>query len=377
MDILGSKESDAKMAEDWRAISAKFSVEDEASTLDETPEAPEEVKDEKPRDEAGKFKKAEKIEKAAPEIKAEPEATKAPEQAQEATQEAPESTQQRSLDLNRAPSSWKPAAKAAWANLAPEIRAEVLRREEDFMKGQSGLLPDAQLGKSIRQVIEPYRMLIESEGGTPETAVGSLLRTAAIFRTGSPQQKQMALQQIAMQYGIPMPQPQIGGEQGQIQQPQVFEDPRLTTFLQRMEQQEKQKAQFEEQQRMAASEKWMRETDAKGSPLRPFVDDVADQMVPFISQIKAANPALGHGEVLQQAYDRAIWAHPEIRPILLKQQQDELEAKRREENLLKAKEAKKAASVNVPRRTAAAPQAPRGSMDQTIAETARNLGLIS
>lgn len=371
---LGTPEADARMAEDWKAIVAKHQVDEEpaaeAPESVEKTEAPE--KAEKARDEKGKFAKAEKVEKPAP--AATPEETPAePQEAAAATPENPEGR-----DLNRAPSSWKPAAKAAYNALPPEIKAEIHRRESDFMKGQSGLLPDAQFGKSIRQVAEPYRMLIESEGGTVEKAFSDLLRTAALFRTGTHQQKQQALSQIAHQYGIPMPQAQIGGEQGAPQAgPQVYEDPRVSTLLQRMEAESRQREQADNSRRTAAADKWMNELDAKGQPVRPYLDNVIDDMVPLVAQMRARDPSVSEAEIFQKAYEAATWANPEIRALLVKQQQDELEAKRREETLRKANDAKKAASVNVPRRAVGKTQAAKGSMDETIREAARTLGMIS
>lgn len=290
-------------------------------------------------------------------------------------------------DINRPPSSWKPAAKAAWETLPPEIRAEVHRRESDWLKGQSQLLPDAELGRSMRQTIEPYRMLIEAEGGRPETAVAQLLQTAALFRVGTPDQKAAALAQIARQYNIPLPS---GGVDSGYGQPQAgaFRDPRVDAMLQQQEMDRLQRQ--AEQQRQAAAETarmdtvvqaWSDAVDSSGKALRPWFGNVEAEMAALIPQIRATNPNLRAEDVLQQAYDRAVWAHPEIRPLLLKQQQDEIEAKRRADNQLRVKEAKKAASVNVPRRASvpAAPTDRRGidRIDDVIAETARELGLIN
>lgn len=291
-------------------------------------------------------------------------------------------------DLNRPPSSWKPAAKAKWEGLDPEIRAEVHRRESDWLRGQSQLLPDAELGRSMRQVSEPYRMLIEAEGGTLETAVGQLLQTAALFRVGTPDQKAAALAQIARQYGI---QTYPGGaDAGYPQQaaPQAFRDPRVDELLQRQEMErmqqraEQTRREREEVDRLnGVVQAWSGAVDSAGRALRPYYSDVESDIAALIPQIRASSPGMKAEDVLQQAYDRAVWAHPEIRPLLLQAQQNEIEAKRRADNQLRVKEAKKAASVNVPRRASvpAAPTDRRGidRMDDVIAETARELGLIN
>jgi hypothetical protein len=81
--------------------------------------------------------------------------------------------------------------------------------------------------------------------------------------------------------------------------------------------------------------------------------------------------------VLQQAYEQEIWAHPEIRSLLIKQQQNELEARSRTENQERVNLAKRASSVNVPRRGSTLTPAKPGSMNDTIEKEARRLGLVT
>ena len=85
------------------------------------------------------------------------------------------------------------------------------------------------------------------------------------------------------------------------------------------------------------------------------------------------NPGISLNEVWQKAYEKAVWANPETQALQLQAH----EAKRREDILRTTAEAKKAASVNVPRRAGLPTAAPLGSLDQTIGEEARRLGFIS
>jgi hypothetical protein len=287
-------------------------------------------------------------------------------------------------DINRAPSSWKPAAKATWDKLPPEIRAEVHRREADFLKGQSSLLPDAEMGRTLRQVIEPYRMLIDSEGSTAEKAIGELFRTASILRMGTPQQKFQTLSAIAQQYGIQPPQGQQTPPPADPNQPAPNYDPRVDGLMRQLQQQQLQQQQ-EQQQRASAAQRevesvataWIAEADPTGKPLRPYLDNVMDGMNVRVPQIRASNPSLSHKEVLQTAYEQEIWAHPEIRPILLKEQQEAAQARSRTENQERVNLARKATSVNVPRRGSSLAPAKPGTIDDTIRETARALGMIT
>ena len=374
---------DEELSAAWQDIQSRGEDDAEADIAD-APQA--ESKPERARDESGKFVKAEATADEAAEAEESPEAQPQADAASEARKRAPDAPdsaphdeaeplvtpQGRQIDVNRAPSSWRPLAKAEWDKIPPAVRAEIHRRESDTHRGLAEIMPDVQLGRSIKEVIEPYRMLIEAEGGTPERAVASLLQTAALFRVGTPGQKQAALYQIAQQYGIPMPQ----GDGQQYAAPQTFHDPRVDQLLAQQQREAQLREQREMQQHESIVSTFRNATDQQGQPLRPHFDDVEAEMVALVPAIKAANPGMGAADVLQQAYDRATWAHPEIRQLLQQKQMSELEAKRRAENQRRVTEAKKAASVNTPRRAVVNADG-GGDLDEVIRDTARKIGLIN
>lgn len=389
MPELTDQTVDDEIAADWKEISAKHLTEEpatepeaapvqDAAPVKETPDKPERSAEERARDEAGRFTakddKAPVAKTAAkPEAKVE---AKAP---ATDTQEAP-AAQQR--DITRPPSTWKPAAREAFAALPESVRTEIHRRETDFLNGQSQLLPDARLGSEMRQTIEPYRMLIEAEGGTPARAIGDLLRTAAVLRMGSGEQKLAAVQGIARQFGVDLTRlapPQIGAQPGEQPQarPAEMRDPRVDALLANQQQQEQYREQQDRQQRESAAAAWMNETDAQGNPVRPYVNDVMAELTALVPQIRQHNPGLSHAQALQKAYESATWAHPEIRVLLQQKQQADSEARRRTENQERVTEARRAASTNVPRRGSLPSPGKPGRMEDTIEETARALGLLN
>lgn len=336
--------------------------------------------DDRPRDADGKFVKGKagtapaKVEKVAAAAEAVP-----PEGA--AAQPA-DGAQPR--DITRAPSSWKPQARVDFEKLPESVRAEIHRREGDYMAGQAQLLPDAQFGKEMRSTVDPFRILIESEGGTPATAVRELLLTAAALRTGTLGVKFQTMANIAARYGIPLQlqdkdgKPLTQQQAGQIpQQQQQFQDPRVDELLRSMQTRDQQEAQRAHEANLSAASTWMTATDAQGQPLRPYVNDVLDDMTARVQQLRAADPTLSATDALEKAYTAAIWANPDVRAVLLNQQQQQAEAKRRAESQQRVNGARRAASVNVPRRSSIPAPAAPGTMDETIRETARTLGLIT
>ncbi len=358
---------------------------EQTEVIAETPAKPD-----KPRDETGKFTKAQKESK---EPAAEPERAASPTQteqtapatpAAEPQEPAPVLTTGQPIDLNRAPSSWKPAAKAAWADLPEPVRAEIYRRESDFLNGNKGLRENADFGQSVKQVVEPYRMLIEAEGGTPEKAIAATLRTAALFRVGTPQQKLEALFAIDKQYNAGLNAyvqqefnrlyAQQTGQPGQPAQQQPYQDPRVDQLIASMQKQEQERAAYEKQQSNNAVERFMAAKDEKGQPLHPFVDNVLDDMSERVANIRRQNPAMNHEAALEQAYEAAVWANPETRAVLIGQQQ--AQANQPVETLRKVEQAKRASAVNVPKRGALPATEPPKTLDDTIRETGKALGMF-
>jgi hypothetical protein len=380
---LADQGIDEQIAADWASIREKHTVEPETPApvpVEEPPpddSAPAEP-DTRARDATGKFVKAE--DKPAP-VKATETPQKGPSEEPQPPPAPPPAEPQNASqrDVNRPPSTWKPTARAEWDKLPPSVRAEIHRRESDFMSGQHQLLPDAKLGSEMRKAIEPYRMMIEAEGGTPDRAVSDLLRTAALFRVGSQEQKLAAVGRLVQQFGIdirPMfQQPQQGQPQPQPQQ--QFQDPRVDQLLAMQRQQDYERQQRENSERETVATQFMNEMTADGKPARPYLGDVIDQMAALVPMIRSENAALTHAQVLQEAYDRATWANPEVRALLQTEHQAKLDAQRRAANQTQVADARRAASVNVPRRGSTPAPGKPGSLEDTIREGARALGLVN
>jgi hypothetical protein len=385
VSLLAERENtDTEMAADWAAIQEKF-AEPEAPEAELAPETEvvetlETKVDERARDESGKFAKAPKEAKA-PVEKATPAPKEATPVVADSSEPAPQATPAR--DITRPPSSWKPAIREEWGKLSENVRAEIQRREQDYQNGQAQLLPDATMGKQMRAVIEPYRMLIDAEGSTPDRAVADLLRTAATLRIGSQQEKLNALLGVVRDYGIDLPalvqqrMQQAGNPQApQAQQAQQFRDPRVDQMLQQQAQERHQQEQRYQAEMGNTVTAWMDAVDASGQPVRPYIGDVINEMSVLVAQLKQSNPSLTHVQALDEAYERAIWANPEIRQVLQSKQQTEREQQQRAANQTRVADARRAASVNVPRRASTPAPGKPGKLEDTINETARALGLI-
>lgn len=396
-EVMTDRALSESMDEDIRATLNDIKARNPDALKEETPEP--EPKPEPVRDPEGKFAKEKKNkgfkskESAAPATPDTPETpieATGPEQAAADTPQEPPEAEATApvMDITRPPSSWKPAAKTAWSALPEPVRAEIYRRETDFLHGQKSMRETADFGREVKQTIEPYRMLIEAEGGTPTKAIGDLLKTAALFRVGAPQQKLQALFQLDQQFnaglsqfiqseiarhsgqaGLTEPQPQTGG------QPQVpFTDPRVDQILQSLQAQERQRSQEQERVSSSAVDAFIAEKDADGEPAHPFVDNVLEDMSARIAAIRGQNPAMEHASALKRAYDEAVWANPETRAVLLAAQQAQVNQPAETQRRVEA--ARRASGVNVPKRGAIPATGPKQSLDETIRETGRALGMF-
>jgi hypothetical protein len=225
----------------------------------------------------------------------------------------------------KAPASWKADLRERWKGLSPDVQAEVIRREKehnDRMQESAGL---RRFAEKFREVSEPYRAIIESEGADPIKAFHDYLKTATLLRNGAPNDKARMLATLIQQYGVPLesldaylamaikqgpvpqnyPHPsQFPGQQqpqyaAQQMQPQQFRDPRLDAIL--------------EQQ--SAYERNVIQSDVQSfgaDPKHEFFGDVRATM----ADVMDAAAKRGIKMTLDDAYVRACQIEPEVKKVL-------------------------------------------------------------
>lgn len=261
------------------------------------------------RDEAGRFAPADKAAEKPVEAQKAPEAAKpaAPEKAaSEAPQAAPEA--------HRPPPGWSPAAKAAFGTLPAEVQAAVFKREQEVNQGFAKLAEY----KPLEQYVE-----MAKRGGTTldralEQYVGieNALRTnlvegfTRISQNIGVHPVEMA-QQILAAYGQPHQTGQTGQPQAQPAAPQAA-TPDVRSIVQQELQGVQRQAQID-----AALEGFF------SDPANVYAENVTDTMLPLVSQRRQENPNEPYAQTLKWAYEKACWAHDEVRPLLIKQQWDE------------------------------------------------------
>ena len=257
-----------------------------------------------------------------------------------------------------APNSWKAEAKQHWNTLPKEVKQYIVDRETEVHKGFTRQDEERTFGKQLKDVLTPYMAMIQAEGATPSQAVQSLLNTAYTLRTANPAQKAELFRSLAQQYQVPLEE---------LTQQQQYVDPALEQLQSRLAQIEREN-QMLQQQRVMQNQYEMESTIAAfgSKPGHEHLGDVSAHMSALIQSgvVQGATP----DELLENAYQQAIWAKPELRSTLLAQQQAE-EAKRAAEAKQQKADAARRAAGSVsgsPVTSSAATKAPERSLREEL-----------
>jgi len=196
------------------------------------------------------------------------------------------------------PPGWSVASKSAWNDLPEAVRADIAKREREV---SDGFKQYSGMGD-----IKPYAEHFASQGGSLKQALDSYMGFERVLG----QNFAGGIELLCRQYNVD-PRSLAQHMMGQGGQP-VQQDPNAARIAQ-LEQM------FANQQRMAAEQ----EQAGAQQTIEQFASDPKHL---FFENVKVTMGHLiqtGQAAGLEDAYDKAIWMHPEIRPQLLKQQQAE------------------------------------------------------
>jgi hypothetical protein len=222
------------------------------------------------------------------------------------------------------PKSLKFEMKAHWEKAPPELRQAIAQREADFERGITNYKSRDAEAKSITDLFQPYEWMLRNENATPATAIAPLLQTAALLRTGTPQQKSQAVAQMIQQFQIPLDQvaSHFNG------QPQT-QDNHYNQLAQQVQQltQHITQSQFEAQKQNESRALSVIQQFA-ADPANAHFEAVQDRMLSLLQapNILGDTGNMSEREKLQLAYETAIRLDPAISQQMFAQQQQNLQA---------------------------------------------------
>lgn len=211
--------------------------------------------------------------------------------------------------VDAAPEGWRPTARAAWENLPPEVRREIHRRELDIATGLQGAASARTTAEQFEKVVAPYQPIIDAHGAPDAlTAVGGLLKTAATLHQGNAAQKAQQIATLIESYGVDVNVLADVIEKGEQQTPPNPLEERLNKL-----------EQYTQQQNQRISQQHLDEADralAEFAQDRPYYKDVRTRMADLMETASARNERM----TLEEAYDIACYASPEVRALKEREQ---------------------------------------------------------
>jgi len=289
------------------AIVAPEPVEAPVSAAPEPVEATAEInapEGAQPRDDKGKFAPkdgAAPVEAAAP-------PTETPETAEPADNEPPK-------EATRVPPSLPAAVKAKWATLEPDVQQAISKLEESVQTSKAEWGKKAERLNRYEEIIAPHRDAWAVQGLDDQQALTRLVAAEQVLRTNAPQgivylaqTYGVDLRQLVQTTGAPAPgaQPAYPGQAAPTQALSPELQP-LLEKLQTLEQQVQQQTQSASAASLATVKAQIAEFSSK--PENLYFENVREDVAKILET--------GQADTLEDAYQKAIWASPEIRPLLL------------------------------------------------------------
>lgn len=212
------------------------------------------------------------------------------------------------------PQSWKPALKAKWSSLEPELRQEIIRRERDILR-EFGVSSHARkLANDLQEITRPYEGRMRALNVTPLQAVGELLKADYALSTAPPTQKAQFMAKLIKDYGVDIAEldSALAGQQA---------DPTTSRVEQLFQQQLAPVQQFmQQQQQTLEAERQAREQAAIAEIQQmandhvkyPYFETVRNDMADLID----LNARRGIQLSLADAYAKAVQINPETAPLV-------------------------------------------------------------
>jgi hypothetical protein len=267
-----------------------------------------------------------------------------------------------------APLSWTGEMKAKWASLPPEFRdlAEyAAKRDREQHDAISRAGQQVKTYEPIGRVIEQFADTFQRNNLPPAEAIGRMLRMERWLDRDA----KSAIAELARAYAIDLRDltDQQTAAPAHGQEGTQAADPRVSTLAAVLAETQRELRQVTSH--LTAQQR--AEHDAREAALARQIADFAKDKPHFeaVRRHMGALMAVDEGLSLDDAYERATYALPDIRNRILQDQRNADEDRRAQEVRRKAAAARNAAQVNV-RSTGTAGASPK-SMDDTLQEIAR------
>ena len=216
---------------------------------------------------------------------------------------------------DQAPQSWTPAARERWGEIPEDLRKEIVRREEAAVHGFRKMQEQFEPIRRVAEGLSPFLQEAAQYGAEPVGYIANVMNTERVLRTAPVRDKFQALINIADQYGVPLRQI-INDSVGE----KVFEtQPQQNSVHPEIQRQLEEINQWREQQTQQVHIQQIREF----AQTKEFFNDVKEEMALLLDS--------GRAKDLADAYEQATWLNPQVRDVLIKRQQGQVQEQKTNE----------------------------------------------
>jgi hypothetical protein len=259
-----------------------------------------------------------------------------------------------------APKTWTKEALQEWASIPDRAKQEIIKREEDFLKGIQGYKAAADMGIAYSKVVEPYAPVLAAENVDPVELFKNFSANHYLLSRGTLPQKVELAANLLKGYNIPLADLlEFIAEDGEP----VAIDPQVAELRRELDQLKggltaAQQADYTRQVEQRASE-----VDAfAADPKNIYFQEVADDIRIIFEK--------GLADSLPEAYEKAIFANPVTR----QKEIDRLTAERTSSAEAETEKRKQKIASSTADKVDTTPKVKdgtvlTGSMDDTLKET--------
>lgn len=212
---------------------------------------------------------------------------------------------------DKAPQSWKPGVRSKWAQVDPEVRAEVNRREREVTRVLNESAQARQIVTQVADILRPYEARMRAVGVGPAEAIQRLFQADYILTSSSPAKAAEYMATLIREYGIDIKQldnalagqPTVDPVESRIEQAIQQRLAPLGQFIQ--QQQAQQQAVNHQRGQVALGEI---EAMAANTAKYPHFEQVRETMADLIDFYSAR----GQFETLDSVYNKSVAMNPEL-----------------------------------------------------------------
>ena len=229
------------------------------------------------------------------------------------------------------PVSWSADAKTEWSKLSPAIQAAVLKREAEINDGGRKWSEERQAYDAL---LAPVQEMAQRAGVDPKEGFNRLLQWNS-YLDADPSN---AIRELAQTYGVDLSKLATNPNVNPQPQP-ALSDPRALQQLIQQEAQRVVQSTFQAQSSAALGNDIAAFASAPGHEHFDRVKGVMGQILNSMPD----DPAKTSLQVMQEAYEQAVWAFPDIRASVQASRAAEASAKKRAEDAARVANARQGA----------------------------------